>query len=301
MFEPGSFKWASVDARHGSSIVNEIILNKLKPVPNSSFSKGLLILLCCYTAIAPLGLAVYHDWQAQKNLDALRREGDNKFIRSESIRKDTLADQLIRNWPPSNSEIEFVALSMIMGSNFISLEEAEKCLGMKFSESDHKVLDEGIPYSGEVLEQCQDTHILVPMPALSIMEIRALIPVEIFWDQDWYTDQDFAKEKCRAGWRLIRKTIVPDSAGKNYDEQRAQLGDDEEVPPACELVYAVALYRLASNEELFSNIWARTSALSSHGDRVDVSFCFGRLDVSYWLDGLRSDNLALASSRKVSK
>jgi len=191
-------------------------------------------------------------------------------------------------------------VNAIMGPNFIWPREAEKHLGVKFSEDDRRVLDKGVPYSREVLEQCRDTHILVPMPALSIMEIRALAS-GTFHDQSWYNDQAFAKEKCRAGWRLIRKTIVPDSAGKNYDEQMAQLGDDEEVPPACELFYAMTLGKLARNEELLSGSWARTSSLSSHGFRVNVDFYDGRLNIYGWVDGDRHDSLGLASAQKFQK
>ncbi len=84
-------------------------------------------------------------------------------------------------------------------------------------------------------------------------------------------------------------------------QKRALLSPDEEVPRAVEVVYLATpyslatLYSLARGEKLFSDVWVRTSSLSSYG-RVCVYFCGGRLDVDRWR-GEADGAVGLASSR----
>ena len=43
---------------------------------------------------------------------------------------------------------------------------------------------------------------------------------KIFYEQDWYKDEDFfKKEKPRIGWRLTSKDLLPGSTSKSYLEQ----------------------------------------------------------------------------------
>lgn len=42
----------------------------------------------------------------------------------------------------------------------------------------------------------------------------------VFYEQDWYNDEDFfKKERPRVGWRLTSKDLLPESTSKNYLEQ----------------------------------------------------------------------------------
>ena len=247
----------------------------------------------------PILLVVSKSAPAYKDEIVIKDAPDSSAHRTVSRDSPIYQSRFFPIWPPSNTEIEFAAKSMVMGRNFISCEEVEKHSGVKFSDDDLSVLFEGIPSTPKVLKECKDTHILVPMPALSIMEIRALVPAGTFWDSNWYNDEAFANgEKCRPGWHLIRKTAVPDSTGKCYDEQVALLGSEEEVPPACELVYAAVISKLVRDDKLFSRGWVRSSSLSSAGCRVHVSFCGDGLVIDDWCDVARYDDLGVASSRK---
>jgi len=43
---------------------------------------------------------------------------------------------------------------------------------------------------------------------------------EVFYDQDWYEDEEFYKgETVNAGWALVSKEFIPESTSKNYLEQ----------------------------------------------------------------------------------
>jgi len=43
---------------------------------------------------------------------------------------------------------------------------------------------------------------------------------EVFYDQDWYEDEEFYKgETVKAGWALVSKELIPESTSKNYLEQ----------------------------------------------------------------------------------
>ena len=191
----------------------------------------------------------------------------------------------------------------IMGKNFLRLEEATEHFKIKFSDKDRKALAK-IPYPENVLESVKKTHVLFPGYPRNILKIRARVPKETFYeyDPDWYGDpkQKFAREKCRLGWLLIRKDIVPGSTAKSYNDQRSLLGADEEVLRAVEMVYLMALYFLARGEKLFTRVWARTCSFSSSGNRVYVGFDDGRLSIHGW-DDEAGDSIGLASSRKFQK
>ena len=185
----------------------------------------------------------------------------------------------------------------IMEKNFFGIEEAIKYFGVNPSEEQVKTLSE-IPFSEEVLQKTKDTHVLVAVFPLSILDIRGKTK-HLFYNQDWYNQQDFAKEKGMVEWRLIKKTPVPNSTSKSWKEQQQLLEENEQVPSAQIMVYTIIGHYLAIKERLFENIYVRTFSLDSDGSRVSVGyFDSDGLDVNSCWAGDRSGLLALASSQK---
>ena len=188
----------------------------------------------------------------------------------------------------------------IMGANFFGVEEAIKYLGVNPTRQQTATLAE-IPFSEEALTASKDTHILIAVFPLSTLEIRGKAPQNqrLFYDQSWYNKESFAKERGEVSWHLIRRTPVPNSTSKTWDEQQALLSKDEETPTARIMTYMIIGHFLATGVRLFENIYVRSSDVASDGYRVGVGgFDAGGLRVgSYWGDR-RDDDLGVSSARK---
>jgi len=188
----------------------------------------------------------------------------------------------------------------IMGKNFFGVEEAIKHFGVNPTRQQLASLSE-IPFSEAVLEQSRDTHVLVAVFPLSILEIRGKVEHKLFYSHEdaWYNKQSFAKEHGEVTWQLVHKTPVDNSTSKDWQKQQALLGKDDEVPSAQVMVYIIIGHYLATGERLFEHIYVRTSSVDSDGYRVGV----GRFDseglyVNYFWDGIRNDYLGVSSARK---
>lgn len=189
----------------------------------------------------------------------------------------------------------------IMGKNFFGVEEAIQHFKVNPSKQQLAVLSE-VPFTEAMFEECKNTHILVAVFPLSILEIRGKVPnnQRLFFNQDWYNRESFAKDRGEAEWRLVRKTPVTNSTSKTWDEQQALLAKNEETPTAQMMVYTIIGHYLATGERLFEKIYVRCSDVDSYGDRVNVGyFDSAGLHVYYYWDVSRYDYIGLASARKL--
>ena len=154
-----------------------------------------------------------------------------------------------------------------------------------------------VPFSEAVLEESKKSHVLVAVFPLSILKIRNQIASKLFYDQSWYNNESFAKER-EVKWQLVRKTPVDNSTSKNWLEQQALIGKDDEVPTAQVMVYTIIGHHLATSERLFEHIYVRTSSVGSDGNRVNVgNFDSHGLNVNNYWDDNRNDNLGVSSAR----
>jgi len=190
----------------------------------------------------------------------------------------------------------------IMSKNFFGIEEAIKHLRVNPTKQQLAYLSE-VPFSEEVLTSCKDTHILVAVFPLSILNIRNIVKKKegqtLFYSQDWYDKEAFAKDKGKVGWQLVRKEHIANSASKTWNDQQALLSKDEETPTARIVIYTMIGYFLATGKRLFEKIYVRCVDLSSRGDRVYLgNFDSKGLNVDRWRGGGCSDKLNLSSARK---
>jgi len=188
----------------------------------------------------------------------------------------------------------------IMGRNYFGIEEAIRHFGVNPSRQQLAALAE-VPFTEATLEECKNTHVLAAVFPLSILEIRGKIlgNQRLFYNQDWYNRESFAKDRREAEWHLVRKTPVPNSTGKTWNEQQALLAKNEETPTARVMVYTIIGHFLATGERLFENIYVRCSDVVSSGSRVHVGgFGSYGLGVRSGWGVLRYDYIGLASARK---
>ena len=203
--------------------------------------------------------------------------------------------RLIRNggFEPTTSQKR---VREIMGRNFFGVEEAIRHFGVNPTRQQAVALSE-IPFSEATLEACKDTHILVAVFPLSILEIRG--KSTLFYNQDWYEKEPFARDRGDAEWRLIRKTPVENSTNKTWQEQQTLLAENEETPTARLVIYTITGHFLATGERLFEKLYVRSSDVASGGDRVRVGrFDSDGLGIGHYWDGDRDARLGLPSARK---
>lgn len=196
----------------------------------------------------------------------------------------------------------------IMGKNFLGVEEGMKLFGIRLSRRQFAYMSE-IPFSEATLTACKDTHILVAVLPLAIVQIRSYTAAmklskgqkSFFYKHDWYDRQAFANEVGQLEWRLVRKTPVENSTSKTWQQQQELLDSKiEETPMAQVMVYTIIGHFLNTGERLFEKVYVRTSSLDSDGDRVGVgSVGADGLIVNYVWDGCAYGPLAVSSSRKL--
>ncbi len=159
----------------------------------------------------------------------------------------------------------------IMGKNFFGTEEAIKYFGVNPSKGQLDFFA-GVPFPEEVLRFVKNTHILVAVFKMSVLDIRLCVIDKglLFFKQDWYNSMAFAKDKGEVGWQLIRKTPVAGSINRTWGWQKALLAENEETPTAQVMVYSIIGHFLANGEKLFIDVYVRTSSLDSVGNNVSV-------------------------------
>ena len=190
------------------------------------------------------------------------------------------------------------AVRKIMGKNFLGIPEVVEHFGA-ISPADLLALQQ-IPFDEETLRACADTHILVADVGLSLLDVRQKARKGLFYSQDWFDNEEFAKRTETARWRLIRKTPVDGSFSKNWGEQQVLIDDSiSEVPSARQVVYTMILHFLATGERLFEKAYVRTSDVDSDGYRVGVGhFGDSGLSVDGWGGSVRLSYIGVVSSRK---
>ncbi len=189
----------------------------------------------------------------------------------------------------------------IMGKNFLGIEKVIQHFSIVPTQEEIAKLAD-VPFSKTILRERKDTHILVAVFPLSILDIRKKVERNLFDSHNyaWYNNQAFAKEKGETSWHLIRKDVVPESTNKTWQEQQALLDEKEGVPSARVMTYTIIGYYMSSGERLFEKTYARCQCLCSLDGQVGVGRFGSRgLYVSnYWYDS-RHANLGLASFLRI--
>lgn len=165
----------------------------------------------------------------------------------------------------------------IMSKNFFGVEEAIKHFGVNPSKQQLAYL-KNVPFTKEVLKSCKDTHILVAVFPMSILDIRGKVKRKLFYDA-WYKEKEFAEDMGEVGWQLIRKVPIAGSTDKTWDEQQALLSKDEETPKGQVVVYTIIGHFLATGERLLENLCTRCSD-QNYGSFIHIGFSIRKgLDV----------------------
>lgn len=119
-----------------------------------------------------------------------------------------------------------------------------------------------------------------------------------FYDNVWWLNENFAKEKPEVGVYEIE--LGEDLVELTFKEQIAKLKKGfEPIHPAV-LTEAILEHYKKTGERLLENLYMRTCVVDSDGNRVFVGyFGSGGLGVDSWGDGDRLSDVGVASARKL--
>lgn len=119
----------------------------------------------------------------------------------------------------------------------------------------------------------------------------------VFWDSDWFDEEDFAQEPLKPGYGLPTKEVIPDSWSKTWEDQNSLLGEGEHRREAVEAVWDSLLYYAATGEKILEDRWDWTNSLTSVQRRVFVYWGSAGLSVSGWNPGIPDPSFGVCSSR----
>jgi len=195
----------------------------------------------------------------------------------------------------------------LMGNNFFGVKQAKWHFGNDvFTESELKKLSE-TSFPENVLKECKDTHILIAFPGkLSILNIQDKVDRKLFNSHyeyfRHYSEKHFAKRHGKTCWRLVRKTKLPNSCLKTWEEQKALFSSNQYVPDAQVMIYIIVIYYLEKKLKLFKNHFVRTADVCASPNSRAVVKNFNDthgLSILCWHNSVHVDGLGCAVARKL--
>lgn len=234
---------------------------------------------------------------------------------------------------PAQEVLDFSEAKEIFGKDFLGPEAIEKTFGINLSYEELKQVEQ-IPFTLEDLEQAKKLGMMLVLRVshdkenkpLTINQIRIIFAGEdklgdpskkkskLIFSQHgdsscWYKDEVFANSAvANFGWGLVKKEVLPESLGKNWDDQEEVIKKWAEANninrktihrrTPIEVAYDTLLYYGANRETLLEKTYDWTSAGSSAGDLVYVGyFDADGLCVDHDTRDSRYTNLGVCPSR----
>lgn len=161
----------------------------------------------------------------------------------------------------------------IMGTNFFSVADVSRYFGIRPTTQDVAVFKEVI-FSKEVLQSCKDTHLLLPVLPLSILDMKKITQKKYEGENIFaqnssydYVSKKFANQKCESGWQLIRKDPFenPGKRGFHLSVNTDGIPEDEELAPVELVIYTMICHFLCRKENLFTmGVHCVANGVSTH-------------------------------------
>ncbi|MDO8486658.1 MAG: hypothetical protein Q7S77_03125 [Candidatus Staskawiczbacteria bacterium] len=195
----------------------------------------------------------------------------------------------------------------IMGRNLISPLQVEKLLGHHFSPHSKSKY---VPFSEEFLMMNSQDRILIkgiPLTAEELYKESLKINphlYNIFSDSWFIKEKHIIRERIDPVWYFIQKKVNPLSLNKTCEEAEDLLGENEEMPRACEIFYEVLLYYLATHRYLFRGVYPFSLDVFL-GNHLLVGFFPektddppNQLDIRYYANVFKKENIGIISMIK---
>ncbi len=230
--------------------------------------------------------------------------------------------------------LEFREAKEIFGKDFLGPEAVKTTYGVELDSEELQEI-ENIPFSREDLEQAKQLGMMLVLRVPRLGEGKTEKPLTIdqirerfsggdtlggpkkkkqkmFYrakGEGWYDAEEFAtQETPKLGWGLVMKSVLPDSLGKDWDQQEEVLkkwAKQNKIDPASvkrrtpvEIAYDTFLYYGENKESLLEDKWDWSGVRSSGGHFVGVGgFDSGGLGVSGGARGRSGSSLGVCPSR----
>ena len=195
----------------------------------------------------------------------------------------------------------------IMKNNFFGIADVMEQFGIRPTREQLKALAD-IPYSKATLEACKDTHVLVAVFPMSILQMaeneffRPLFNVNINKQEKnlWFKKERFSWDEGTVRWYLICKNPPESSFLKNWAEQLGQFGTESDPAQIRIAVYATLGYFLKTGMRLFKEGMARCAELDMSGRRVTIGpFKDDGIRIQAWWDDSKAYFVGATSVRKT--
>ncbi len=165
----------------------------------------------------------------------------------------------------------------IMGKNFIGSKDLSKISSvLGFSLPRKKIPIIPIPLE-KIKKMRKDYILILGIPGVTINKMRKILGFNprksepCFYNQDWYLNEEFAKEKTlNFEWYLIKKKIDKKTRGKN-PEQLEKKSLKEKYPSAILATFTFFTYYFLNKKEiLWGNDFIWCNDKDFNGDRIYV-------------------------------
>lgn len=249
--------------------------------------------------------------------EGVREEHWNRLRSDESYRR-RVAGLMLRGG--LEGSVHQKLARAVMGQNFFGLEEWATLYNARFTRKQEREVAE-FPWGEDILNSpcpfvkgktIRETHFAflglkaINGESLTILTLQKLHPATgqpkfySYAPSAWYSSHDFAKVTTLSfRWYLMLKDIVPKSTSTNFENQKAMLPAEYEVPLCVEEVSKDLLAFRKNGAYPNGSVYARCSVVSADGFRLIAGYCgHGGVSVHYWDDDGDYD-VGLAASRKL--
>lgn len=242
-------------------------------------------------------------------------------LRAEPKYAKRVAEYILRDGVDDSVHHKFARARALIGKNFFGfgIEDWATLYGANFSQKQLRqvaefpwgedVLASTCPLCGKTVKDCHSAFLGLdrlngePLTILKFQEPHPSTAQPRFYcytPDAWYFKEKFATETtCDPRWYLLHTSIVPKSENKLFDEQKAMLPAEYEVPSAIAEVSKDLLVFKSTGVYANPSRYGRCMDVGSDGSRVRVG-CFDAdgLNVSYCRDDDRYDIIGVSASRK---
>lgn len=153
--------------------------------------------------------------------------------------------------------------------------------------------------SDEQLPSANEDEVVILYGGWSLLELRDCPVVrerDVMWQENWYDEYQWSIEKLPVGIYRIRFPVF-NSNRQTFTEQVKLLPSGEEPAPVVLVATAYMAHYLQTGEDRLKCHSTRCSGKTSNNNRVGLNWEVGRLNVTYFADDYRSDDLFMSSLR----
>ncbi len=207
----------------------------------------------------------------------------------------------------------------LMSKNFFGIEDWATLYGANFAQMQLRqvaefpwgedVLASTCPLCGKTVKDCHFAFLGLdrlngkPLTIRELQELHSNTAQPRFYSYTpdaWYSKEKFATDTTMdLRWYLLHTNIVPKSEDKTFDEQKAMLPAEYEMPSAITEVAKDLLVFKKTGVYANPSRYGRCTVVDSDGRRVSVGyFDAGGLVVDRYWDDHRLDRIGVSASRK---